>query len=145
MLITFLLSMFLLLDPDSEPKKGDIGAIVFTEFTSIEEAMIYVAQEVLLPMDIVPLRHDFKLGYLVTEQTGYIGSYGCSYTFSFLLNNSQIQIRCWPSDKMEYNPRAMKGSPNLAYWNKFMKIISEIPSLAVNYYSEDVDNTEYAF
>jgi hypothetical protein len=137
--------MFLLLAPDSEPKKGDIGAIVFTEFTSIEDAMVYLAQEVLHPMDIVPLRHDVKLGYLVTEPTRYLGSYGCSYTFTFLLSNGKIQIRCWPSEKLEYSPRAMKGSPNLAYWNKFRKIISGIPSLAVSYYSEEIESNNSNF
>lgn len=150
MLITFLLSMFLLLAPDSEPKKGDTYAIVFTEFTSTEEALDYVVKDVLLPMDIIPLRYDAHLGFLVTERTLFKGYYNCDYVFTFLVSDGKVQVKCWPRDyeasktmdtfsgySPSYYPKAMKDSPAKAYWDKFQQIVSSIPSISYIYGGAD--------
>lgn len=153
LLLSILITSALFLAPDSEPKNGDTGAIVYTEFTSVPEAMEYVVKQVLLPMDIIPLRYDAGIGYLVTERTLYKGYYNCDYVFSFLEDNGKIVIRCRPRDydsaktldvfsdySMSYNQRAMNGSPVLAYWDKFRKIVSGIPSTSVDYHGSEEEH-----
>ena len=149
-LLSILVASALLLAPDSEPKKGDTYAIVFTEFTSSEEAMEYVVKDVLLPMDIIPLRYDANLGFLVTERTLFKGFYNCDYVFTFRMNDGKIQIKCWSRDydysksldtfsgySASYNPKAMKDSPAKAYWDRFQQIVSSIPSISVMYGGSD--------
>lgn len=152
LLLSILVAGTLLFSPDSEPKNGDTGAIIHTEFTSVPEAMEFVVRQVLLPMDILPLRHDATLGYLVTERTLYKGYFNCDYIFSFLDDNGKVVIRCRPREyessrtldtfsdySMSYNQRAMKGSLALAYWDRFRKIVSSIPSVSVDYYGSEDD------
>ena len=150
LLFSILLASALILAPDSEPKRGDNAVILFTEFTSIEEAMEYVIKDVLLPMDIIPSRYDAKMGYLVTERTLYKGYFNCDYIFAFLEDNGKIQIRCRPRDygssesiasfsdySMSFNDRAQNNSPVGAYWEKFQLIVESIPAIVVKYHGSD--------
>ena len=149
-----ILSLFLvaafMAAPDSDPQKGDNAAFIITEFTSTAEAMEYVVKEVLLPMDILPLRYDSELGFLVTERVLYKGFYNCDYVFVFLEKDGSIQINCRPRDydasrvldsfsdySMSYNPKAVPDSPVGAYWEKFQYIVSSIPSTEVIYHGHD--------
>lgn len=147
-ILATLLAAAIMLAPDVEPQKGDDAVVLTTEFASVEDAMDYVTREVLLPMDIMPLRYDFGLGYLVTERVNYQGEMNCDYTFVFSSDRGNILIKIRPRDysnsrsldtytdySMQYRPGAMKGSPALGYWDMFTAIVSRIPSVKVNYYS----------
>ena len=151
-LLSFIIATTLILAPGG-PNKGDNAAVVLTEFNSAQEAMEYVVKEVLLPMEIIPLRYDVRMGYLVTERSLYKGFYNCDYVFTFLMNGGKVQITCRPRDydysksldtfpgySLPYNPKAMKDSPAKVYWDKFQQILSKIPSVSIIYTGAEKDN-----
>jgi len=153
MLISLLLSVTLTVSPDIEPKNGNDGCIIFTEFETIQDAMTYVIQDVLLPRRIIPLRYDAEYGILVSERTYYKGNFNCDFILAFKMDNGRVQIDFYsrdygysqttasmPTSYNYYNDKAMKGSPAAAFWQLFSGIVADIPSLSIHYYTSNRTN-----
>lgn len=130
-----------------EPEKGDIGAVVLSNFKDKDDAMRFVVQELLFPLDIVPEVYDNDLGYIVTERFYYQGGLNCQLVFFFKASYDGVSVKITGRDyntnrgvglhsgPMSY-AKGMRGSPVEAYWNLLTGLAQKIPHKSLEYYSK---------
>lgn len=129
----------------SEPEKGDIGAIVVSNFQEEEDAMRFVVREILFGMNIVPDVYDKDLGYIVTERFFYLGWMNCQFVLFFKNVGTNVAVKIIGrnyeanmGEGMHRGPmtygKGMEGSPVKSYWAFLTGIAEKIPHSSIEYF-----------